>query len=59
MSAGLHFRYGVSYNEFSVQHDQENFRSKLAQARTGFNEVWETVRHQVEQVIEYVSLFIL
>jgi hypothetical protein len=58
ISAGLHFRYGVSYNEFSVQHDQENFRAKLAQARAGFNEVWDTVKQQVEQVIECVDFFL-
>ncbi|ORY91733.1 hypothetical protein BCR35DRAFT_260887 [Leucosporidium creatinivorum] len=52
LSAGLHFRYGVSYNEFSVQHDPEAFRGKLEAARKGFNEVWETVKGQVEGVVD-------
>lgn len=52
LSAGLHFRYGVSYNEFSVQHDSENFRNKLVQAKSSFGDVWETVRSQVESVID-------
>ncbi|KDN36050.1 hypothetical protein K437DRAFT_63692 [Tilletiaria anomala UBC 951] len=52
VSAGLHFRYGVSYNEFSVQHDAENFRNKLVSAKTAFGEVWDTVKSQVESVID-------
>lgn len=52
LSAGLHFRYGVSYNEFSVQHDSENFRNKLVQAKASFGDVWDTVRSQVESVID-------
>ena len=54
VSAGLHFRYGVSYNEFSVQHDPDAFRTKLEAARTAFNEIWEAVRNQVEGVVECV-----
>ncbi|KAG0147891.1 hypothetical protein CROQUDRAFT_132200 [Cronartium quercuum f. sp. fusiforme G11] len=52
ISAGLHFRYGVSYNEFSVQHDQESFRAKLHQAKLTFNEIWDTVKGQVNSVID-------
>ena len=52
ISGGLHFRYTVSYNEFSVQHDAENFRNKLVSAKTNFNDVWETVKTQVESVID-------
>ncbi|KAI3491686.1 hypothetical protein L1887_43998 [Cichorium endivia] len=40
ISAGLHFRYGVSYNEFSVQHDAENYRNKLQHAKHAFGEIW-------------------
>lgn len=54
VSAGLHFRYGVSYNEFSVQHDPDAFRTKLDAARKAFNEIWEAVRNQVEGVVECV-----
>ncbi|CBQ71496.1 conserved hypothetical protein [Sporisorium reilianum SRZ2] len=52
VSAGLHFRYGVSYNEFSVQHDAENYRNKLQHAKHAFGEVWDTVKTQVDAVID-------
>ncbi|WAR62911.1 hypothetical protein PtB15_15B500 [Puccinia triticina] len=52
ISAGLHFRYGVSYNEFSVQHDQDAFRAKLLHAKATFNEIWDTVKNQVDAVID-------
>ncbi|GAA5889882.1 hypothetical protein JCM8208_001158 [Rhodotorula glutinis] len=51
VSAGLHFRYGVSYNEFSVQHDPDAFKAKLEASKTAFNKVWESVRSQVESVV--------
>ena len=54
VSASLHFRYGVSYNEFSVQHDLENYRNKFVVAKGSFTEVWDTVKQQVEAVIEFV-----
>lgn len=52
ISAGLHFRYGVSYNEFSVQSDTEQFRRKLLQSKSAFGEVWDSVRAQVEDVVD-------
>ncbi|GAA6057132.1 hypothetical protein JCM3770_004837 [Rhodotorula araucariae] len=52
VSAGLHFRYGVSYNEFSVQHDPDAFRAKLEASKKSFNDVWEAVRSQVEGVVD-------
>ncbi|GAA5986351.1 hypothetical protein JCM10908_003718 [Rhodotorula pacifica] len=52
LSAGLHFRYGVSYNEFSVQHDPEAFRTKLDAARKAFAEIWDAVKNQVEGVVD-------
>ncbi|CAG8503840.1 3866_t:CDS:2, partial [Racocetra fulgida] len=48
ISAGLHFRYGISYNEFSVQRDAEAFRIKLETSRRSFYEMWESVKNQVE-----------
>jgi Protein of unknown function (DUF2433) len=54
ISAGLHFRYASSYNEFSVQSDMEGFRQKLASGKESFGKVWENVKTQVEAVIEYV-----
>ncbi|KAG5641902.1 hypothetical protein DXG03_003989 [Asterophora parasitica] len=52
ISAGLHFRYATSYNEFSVQGDYDGFRHKLTLGKEGFDKVWETVRPQVEAVID-------
>ena len=57
LSAGLHFRYGVSYNEFSVQHDPEAFKGKLEFAKRSFNDVWDTVKNQVDGVIECAFLY--
>lgn len=54
ISAGLHFRYASSYNEFSVQSDMEAFRQKLASGKESFGRVWDNVKTQVEAVIEYV-----
>ncbi|BGP07053.1 hypothetical protein JCM10049v2_002883 [Rhodotorula toruloides] len=52
ISAGLHFRYGVSYNEFSVQHDPDAFRSKLESSQKSFREIWDNVKGQVESVVD-------
>jgi hypothetical protein len=52
ISAGLHFRYACSYNEFSVQGDFEGFRHKLAVGKDGFDKVWDSVKAQVEAVID-------
>lgn len=52
VSAGLHFRYGISYNEFVVHHDVESFRGKLEASKRSFTEVWDTVKSQVEAVVE-------
>lgn len=51
ISAGLHFRYGSSYNEFSVNPSLDHYRGKLAASKASFNDVWETVRMDVEQAI--------
>lgn len=51
ISAGLHFRYGSSYNEFSVNPSLDHYRGKLAGSKVSFNDVWETVRGEVESAI--------
>lgn len=51
ISAGLHFRYGSSYNEFSVNPSLDHYRGKLAASKASFNDVWETVKMDVEQAI--------
>ncbi|KAL0066018.1 hypothetical protein AAF712_007008 [Marasmius tenuissimus] len=52
ISAGLHFRYATSYNEFSVTSDYEGFRHKLTQGKEQFDKVWESVKTQVDAVID-------
>jgi len=52
ISAGLHFRYASSYNEFSVQGDFQGFRSKLLLGKENFDRVWESVKNQVDAVID-------
>ncbi|GBE78919.1 Uncharacterized protein SCP_0201160 [Sparassis crispa] len=52
ISAGLHFRYASSYNEFSVQGDFDGLRHKLLIGKEGFDKVWETVKSQVDAVID-------
>jgi hypothetical protein len=52
ISAGLHFRYATSYNEFSVQSDFEGFRRKLVAGKEQFDNVWDSVKAQVDAVID-------
>lgn len=52
ISAGLHFRYASSYNEFSVQGDFEGYRRKLLVGKEGFEKVWDSVKAQVDNVID-------
>ncbi|KAG6829345.1 hypothetical protein H0H92_004711 [Tricholoma furcatifolium] len=52
LSAGLHFRYATSYNEFSIQSDFDGFRRKLEAGKAAFDKVWESVRPQVEAVMD-------
>ncbi|KAK2462264.1 hypothetical protein APHAL10511_005570 [Amanita phalloides] len=52
ISAGLHFRYATSYNEFSVQGDFEGFRHKLLVGKESFDRVWDSVKAQVEAVVD-------
>lgn len=51
ISAGLHFRYGSSYNEFSVNPTLDHYRGKLAASKASFNDVWETVKNEVQPAI--------
>lgn len=52
ISAGLHFRYGSSYNEFSVNPTLDHYRGKLAASKASFNDVWETVKTEVEPAVD-------
>lgn len=51
ISAGLHFRYGSSYNEFSVNPTLDHYRGKLAASKASFTDVWETVKAEVEPAV--------
>lgn len=51
ISAGLHFRYGSSYNEFSVNPTLDHYRGKLAASKASFNDVWETVKSEVQPAL--------
>lgn len=53
ISAGLHFRYGSSYNEFSVNPTLDHYRGKLAASKASFNDVWETVKSEVEPAVSH------
>jgi hypothetical protein len=52
ISAGLHFRYASSWNEFSVQGDYDGFRNKLRNGKDIFYRVWDSVKSQVDAVID-------
>ena len=52
ISAGLHFRYGSSYNEFSVNPTLDHFRGKLVSSKASFNDVWETVKGEVLSAVQ-------
>ncbi|WVQ94245.1 hypothetical protein IAU59_001323 [Kwoniella sp. CBS 9459] len=48
ISGGLHFRYPVSFNDFSIHNDYESYRHKLSNASNTFNSVYETVKDKVD-----------
>jgi hypothetical protein len=52
LSAGLHFRYASSWNEFSVQGEYDAFRNKIRNGRDAFYRVWDSVKSQVDTVID-------
>ncbi|KAI9438515.1 hypothetical protein H4582DRAFT_1814033 [Lactarius indigo] len=51
LSAGLHFRYTSSWNEFSVQGDYDVLRSKLRNGRDAFYQKWDSVKSQVDTAL--------
>ncbi|OCF34791.1 hypothetical protein I316_03335 [Kwoniella heveanensis BCC8398] len=48
ISGGLHFRYPVSFNDFSIHGDYESYRHKLQNASNTFSGVYETVKDKVD-----------
>jgi hypothetical protein len=51
ISAGLHFRYGSSYNEFSINPTLDHYRGKLAASKASFNDVWGDCQGEVEPAV--------
>ncbi|WVQ72343.1 hypothetical protein IAR50_001894 [Cryptococcus sp. DSM 104548] len=47
VSCGLHFRYPVSYNEFSISPDFDSYRKKLQHAKDEFKSLFEQVKEKV------------
>ena len=52
VSAGLHFRYGTSYNDFSVNPNLDHFRNRLTASRSAFSDVWDTVKPEVLPIVQ-------
>ncbi|WWC57669.1 uncharacterized protein I303_100203 [Kwoniella dejecticola CBS 10117] len=48
ISGGLHFRYPVSFNEFSVHERYDHYQQKLSSASSHFQEVYDAVRDRVD-----------
>ncbi|KAI8967753.1 hypothetical protein BDF20DRAFT_829154 [Mycotypha africana] len=52
ISAGLHFRYNIAYNEFACQPDQDHFRQRLLQSQQQFMQLWDTIKDTVEESVD-------
>ena len=52
LSGSLHFRYSTSYNDYSVRSDTDSYRNKFVQSNKTFMEVYDSVRNQVESVVD-------
>lgn len=52
ISAGLHFRYGIAYNEFACQSSQEHYRERLIQSQLNFLQLWDAIKDQVESYVD-------
>ncbi|CAO3595368.1 unnamed protein product [Absidia cylindrospora] len=52
ISAGLHFRYGTIYNEFSCQSNQDHYRDRLVESQQKFLHLWDAIKGQVESYVD-------
>lgn len=52
ISAGLHFRYNIAYNEFACQPEIDHFRNRLIQSQQQFMQLWDAIKEQVEDSVE-------
>ncbi|CCG81572.1 Ser/Thr protein phosphatase family protein [Taphrina deformans PYCC 5710] len=51
ISAGLHFRYGSSYNDFSVSPSPAHFSQKLAASRINFMSIYDVVKPELSNLL--------
>ncbi|WVR03153.1 hypothetical protein IAU60_000143 [Kwoniella sp. DSM 27419] len=59
ISGGLHFRYPVSFNEFSIHHDFDSYRQTLVTAANTFGSVYDTVKDKVDSILNEHQLSLL
>ncbi|KAI8376600.1 hypothetical protein EDC96DRAFT_495112 [Choanephora cucurbitarum] len=52
ISAGLHFRYNIAYNEFACQPEIDHFRNRLLQSQQQFMQLWDAIKEQVEDHVD-------
>ncbi|WFD42752.1 hypothetical protein MPSI1_001401 [Malassezia psittaci] len=52
VSAALHLRQVTAFNEFGVNPSLDLFREKILHSHSQFEEVWDAVKTQVNQVID-------
>ncbi|KAI9357499.1 hypothetical protein BD770DRAFT_410814 [Pilaira anomala] len=52
ISAGLHFRYNIAYNEFACQPEIDHFRNRLIQSQQQFMQLWDGIKEQVEDSVD-------
>ncbi|KAG2205116.1 hypothetical protein INT47_002210 [Mucor saturninus] len=52
ISAGLHFRYNIAYNEFACQPEIDHFRNRLIQSQQQFMQLWDAIKEQVEDSVD-------
>ncbi|KAI8645318.1 hypothetical protein BD408DRAFT_412138, partial [Parasitella parasitica] len=52
ISAGLHFRYNIAYNEFACQPEIDHFRNRLIQSQELFMQLWNAIKEQVEESVD-------
>ncbi|TIA90092.1 hypothetical protein E3P81_02605 [Wallemia ichthyophaga] len=59
LSASLHFRMSASYNDFSVVPNYEVFMQKLVNGRTAVYGIYNSVRGQLEDVLDDTQRLLL
>ncbi|ODQ68182.1 hypothetical protein NADFUDRAFT_81219 [Nadsonia fulvescens var. elongata DSM 6958] len=56
LSSGLHFFYGQSFNEYSINPSYTTYLLKLALARQEFDDIWSIVKNGYEKLLDAHSL---